>query len=104
MGREIKAIIFTIDSTLDSMDLDWRLIHPETNDKQERILLEGNIDSMTSGEPFKHLVKSGTLGYHEPLILRFLKQKNDAFSASARAVSEMLVSIEYENGLEEVMI
>jgi hypothetical protein len=98
MGRELKAITFTIDSTLTSLDLDWQLIHPETNQRKELILLQGRLESLTSGEPFKQIVRSGTLGYHEPLFLRFLKSADPdtPFSADSRAISEMLVTIEYE--------
>tara|TARA_R100000808_G_scaffold21160_1_gene45762 strand:+ start:12674 stop:13147 length:474 start_codon:yes stop_codon:yes gene_type:complete len=100
IGREIKAVIFTIDSTLDSLNLDWRIIHPETNEVEERILLDGTIESMKSGYPLKNVVTSGTLGYHEPLVLRFLKQNDDSFSTDAKSISEMLITIEYESDWE----
>ena len=101
MGRELKALPVTIDSTLTSLDLDWQLIHPETNQRKESILLQGRLESMTSGEPFKQIIRSGTLGYHEPLFLRFLKSAVvlTPFSTDARAISEMLVTIEYETEL-----
>jgi hypothetical protein len=101
MGRELKAITFTIDSTLPSLDLDWQLIHPETNQRKESILLQGRLESMTSGEPIKYIIESGTVGYHEPLCVRFLKGRvpDEPFSAEAESIKEMLVTIEYETEL-----
>ena len=114
MGREVKAITtvgqgFTPIGgggvlrkyNFRDLDLDWQLIHPETNQRKESILLQGRLESLTSGEPFKQIVRSGTLGYHEPLFLRFLKSAVvlTPFSADARAISEMLVTIEYETEL-----